>query len=148
MGEIYAKASRVWQDRGGRWSAFQPQGPMSEGWMRPWCSAYQDLVTRTHTDRAPVLWGLPETVFNAVSLNRLGPCFLELQPFTCYHSDCTDRPLCAAAHTRRLKLQTTSCKPSCFNESRDSICRKGEKPTFHFLYSFVLWSKIHLISYF
>lgn len=109
---------------------------------------HQDLVTRTHTDRAPVLWGLPETVFNAVSLNRRGPCFFELQPFTCYHSDCTDRPLCAAAHTRGLKLQTTSCKPSCFNESRDSICRKGEKPTFHFLYSFVLLSKIHLISYF
>lgn len=48
---------------------------------------------------------------------------------------------------RRLKLQTTSCKPSCY-ESRDSICRKGEKPTFHSLYFFVLWTKIHLISYF
>lgn len=38
----------------------------------------------------------------------------------------------------RIKTANYSCKPSHFNESHESICRKGKKSTFHSLYSFVL----------
>lgn len=49
------------------------------------------------------------------------------------------RPISVRCSTHpRIKTANYSCKPSYFNESHESICRKGEKPTFYSLCSFVL----------